>query len=290
MSIRDDLFAQACTLWGSFWRFEPSADEVETLRAATRDWPTLAPLTGALRHATETLDERPSVAWLIREGRKRLPERTVDTTTLCPDCLDDGWRNDAKPGQPPRLRPCPECRPLTAELWASNAYKVDAPSSGGRGDGNPEAQAIIDRHRNGGSPLGKRVLIAREPAMSEETREYMLQLVRANHSVGNARRERYEYLRGLAKTHRVTLPSVPIGDESAVKRSVELLREKGADVDQLVIEVPTPEQYLRGAKITRPPNVKDNTERTLGTRAMRLVSQLLAPSESHDNEPKPDLY
>lgn len=250
---RQDTFDEAVRLWGSFWRFTPNQAEIDALNEACSKWPDVSHILSAVRHATTALDERPTVAWIMAEARRRRPDRVTVTNTLCPECLDEGWKTETGPDGRPALRPCPECRPLQAELWLSGAYKTDAPPLTPRGEGNPAAQAIVDRYRTGDAPKGKRVMVAREPAMTEASREHFQSLARANALVGNARRARFEYLRRLALGARVELPRMPVGDEEAVHLAVALLRARSVEVDQAIIDVPTPEQVLHGARIVPPP-------------------------------------
>ena len=130
---------------GSYWKFKPSDDELQALVDETGNWNTLRPLAEAVDYATRNFDDRPTVAWLLRDARRRrdLANQPPPTRAGCPVCRGERWIDQRPdPADPPSLVSCPRCAPTTHELQRAGAYALDAPST----RENPAVSDILARH------------------------------------------------------------------------------------------------------------------------------------------------
>lgn len=132
----------------SFWKFPPSDDELELLYDFTRNWTNLTPLAEAIDHASRNMDDRPSVAWLLRESRRRREEaeRPPGERSGCILCHDDRWIDTNRSGEgPAMLQACPRCLPTTSAVQDAGAYALDAPPT----RHNPKVANIVSHHDAG---------------------------------------------------------------------------------------------------------------------------------------------
>ena len=129
-------------IWREYWA-EPATDiEVERLRQELTHWDNLEPVQAAMVAAKRSLTDRPSVAWILRESRRRRSLRRSDGTRAgCRDCRGEQWRDHSERGERPMLEPCHTCQPLTNALWLEGHYDLDAPFD------SHAKQLIVERYR-----------------------------------------------------------------------------------------------------------------------------------------------
>lgn len=151
-----------------YWKFPPSQDEIAALQAETTGWRNLDDLVAAVEYAKRNFTDRPSVAWLLSDARRRHVNRqqeqerqqTGGVATVCPVCLGQEWieinadnideqstdmriahRDAIENGYGPFLHPCPRCKAVTADLHTVGAYNLDAPDTR-----HPRYTGILAKH------------------------------------------------------------------------------------------------------------------------------------------------
>jgi hypothetical protein len=144
---RQAILEQVASMLGAWWRFPPSDDELAAIAAATKSWPAIDVVLDAVEEATRTEDQRPSVAWIIRNAERRLKlrdassDRGEPSKPGCRLCRGELFIVAAggSPLDDPRvspldceLKPCPRCAQVSHNLWKAGAYEMDAPRSAAR--------------------------------------------------------------------------------------------------------------------------------------------------------------
>lgn len=167
------------TTWGTVahalrhsWSWPADPAEIDDLAARFQAWADLAPLLAAVEYYQRNQpDRRPSVNELTAEARRRREANNAPTghPAPCPTCNAEGWLIqgyiDAE-RRLPELRPCPTCRPGTAQLHAAGHYRLDAPTLPARA---PAVEAARDANdaaprygpRRPGSPVARPAAAAR---------------------------------------------------------------------------------------------------------------------------------
>lgn len=114
------------------WPWPAEQGELDDLARHVRTWTDLGPVVAAVEYfQRSTPDRRPSVTQLAAEAdRRRRAQTSPGEPVPCPTCDSDGWltvgfSDDAR--RLPELRPCPTCRPGTAQMHAAGHYRMDAP-------------------------------------------------------------------------------------------------------------------------------------------------------------------
>ena len=114
------------------WPWPAEDAEVDDLAAKVSTWSDLGPMVAAVEyHQRNTPDRRPSVTQLLAEAdrRRRARANPAGQQPPCPTCDSEGWiitgwADDAR--RLPNLKPCPTCRPGTAQMHARGLYQPDA--------------------------------------------------------------------------------------------------------------------------------------------------------------------
>lgn len=123
------------TQWGtvgyalrSSWRWPASDEEMTDLANRVARWSDLGHLVEAVEYYQRTSpDRRPAVNELAAEAARRQRLATADDgqPSPCPTCNSEGWLDGPDADGWPTLRPCPTCRPGTAEMHAKGRYAID---------------------------------------------------------------------------------------------------------------------------------------------------------------------
>lgn len=153
---RERELAEIARKLNAFWKWTPRDEEFELLADETKHWPNLADVAEAVDYASRNFDERPAMAWVLQEARRRRRARQQSREqalndqrgAACGRCGGERWvqmtlanidefperiRNANKQALEddygPMLIPCLDCAPEQHELWQSGAYALDSTGS-----------------------------------------------------------------------------------------------------------------------------------------------------------------